>query len=168
MDTFDCGRAAPLIPAWADGELSEAQSAPLREHLIDCRDCRGSMQELRSLSRWFAAGDAAALVPPGFAARVARRAFAGDTGERGSVAPGERVGERRTLDFVLGLTALAAAAVIALALGLRARDLPSGENLHADDRTRLTTDEILERLDDLELPVAQPGEATPAEGERQP
>src|SRR5262245_25012643 len=92
MDAILCTDARPLIPAWADGELSEAQAAPLRAHLLGCRDCRGSMQDLRALHLWFDAGldsrngavDGSSLVPPGFAARVARRAFAGDRGERGA------------------------------------------------------------------------------------
>jgi anti-sigma factor RsiW len=154
-DTFDCAQAGPLIPAWADGELSEARSAPLREHLLSCRDCRASMAELRALSRWFQPGADAVAVPPGFAARVARRAFAGDTGERPLSSEGVELERRRTLDFVLVLTAVAAALVIALGLALRARELPRGERLHADDRTPLSTEQILERLEDLDEAPAQ-------------
>jgi len=158
-NTFDCAQAAPLIPAWADGELSEARSAPLREHLLGCRDCRASMADLRALSRWFQPGGEVS-VPPGFAARVARRAFAGDTGERTPSLAAAADDGRSTLDFVLVLTAAAAALVIALALAMRAHELPTGANLHADDRTELTTEEILQRLDALNTP--------PAETERQP
>jgi hypothetical protein len=160
MNNFDCAQAAPLIPPWADGELSEVQAAPLREHLLDCRACRGSMQELRALEHWFQPGSAAVTtgVPPGFAARVARRAFAGDTGERDGQ-PGSAHNElarerRRSLDFVLQLTGLAALAVIGLAIGLRGRELPRGESLHADDRPRLSYEEIVQRLDGLALPAA--------------
>lgn len=160
-NTFDCAQAAPLIPAWADGELSEARSAPLREHLLGCRACRGSMAELRALSRWFQPGGEAA-VPPGFAARVARRAFAGDTGERPAPVVALDQERRRTLDFVLVLTAAAAALVIALGLAMRAAELPSGANLHADDGIELSTDEILQRLDALNE------DAPPAEAERRP
>ena len=53
-ETFDCAQAAPLIPAWADGELSEARSAPLREHLLGCRECRASMADLRALAHYSA------------------------------------------------------------------------------------------------------------------
>jgi len=160
-DTFDCAQAAPLIPAWADGELSEARSAPLREHLLGCRDCRASMADLRALSLWFQPGAAAPAVPPGFAARVARRAFAGDTGERAQAADATSGERRRTLDFVLVLTALAAVLVIALGLALRARELPAGGNLHADDRSTPSTEEILERLEAL-------NDVAPAEVERGP
>jgi len=187
MDAIHCSDARPLIPAWADGELSEAQAAPLRSHLLGCRDCRGSMQDLRALQRWFEAGvvDGANLVPPGFAARVARRAFAGDRGERGPVPgpallitePGLARERRRTLDFVLWSTAAAALLVVALSVALRLRDLPSGERLRAEDRTPQTTEEILRALEDLDAreaglaaPAAQDGSATanPAGAEGHP
>jgi len=155
MDEILCTDAQPLIPLWVDGELSEAQAAPLRNHLLGCRECRGSMQDLRALRRWFEAGRTVGLelVPPGFAARVARRAFAGDTGERAGVPSLALERERRrTLDFVLWVTAAAAAAVIVIAIGLRLRELPGGERLRAEDRTPLTYEEILDRLDALDAP----------------
>ena len=173
MDAILCSDARPLIPAWADGELSEAQAAPLRSHLLGCRECRGSMQDLRALQRWFEAGevDGASLVPPGFAARVARRAFAGDRGERGPIAaPALVIGEpglerRRTLSFVLWSTAAAAMLVVALSVALRLRDLPAGERLRAEDRTPQTTEEILRALDELdqrEAGIAPAGSASQA------
>jgi len=168
MDTILCSDARVLIPSWADGELSEAQAAPLRSHLIGCRECRSAMQDLRALRRWFEAGadDGRALVPPGFAARVARRAFAGDTGERQAALEPERA-ERRTLDFVLWVTAAAAVVLLALSIALRVRELPGGERLRADDRTPLTTEEILRALDALEAseqaPPA-PAAVAPAQG----
>lgn len=161
-ETFDCAQATPLIPAWADGELSEARSAPLREHLLGCRECRASMADLRALSRWFQPGaEVATAVPPGFSARVARRAFAGDSGERAATSELGARERARTLDFVLLLTAVAAALVIALGLALRARELPAGEKLHADDRTTPSTEEILERLDVLNEPVPETAERRP-------
>jgi len=156
MDTFLCNDARPLIPAWADGELSEAQAAPLRSHLLACRACRAAMQDVRALKRWFEAGrvEDAELVPPGFAARVARRAFAGDTGERGR--PLEAGRERAAvLHFVLQVTSLAAVLVIALAVGLGVRELPQGERLGAET-PGLSTQKIVERLDALEDESAQP------------
>ncbi len=168
MDTILCSDARPLIPAWADGELSEAQAAPLRGHLLECRECRAAMQDLRALGRWFQAPRelSEVAVPPGFAARVARRAFAGDTGER-SGAPFAAAGiereRRRTLEFVLWLTSAAALILIALAVGLRLRDLPDGSRLQADDRTPLSTVQILERLQELNEPTPQPERARPGE-----
>ena len=125
----------------------------LRSHLLGCRECRGSMQDLRALEHWFEAGrtDGAALVPPGFAARVARRAFAGDTGVRELVPSLDAARERRRmLDFVLVVTAAAAAVVLALAIGLRVRELPGGDRLRAEDRTPLTYEDIVRRLDELD------------------
>ena len=155
MDAILCTDARALIPAWADGELSEAQAAPLRAHLLECRDCRGSMQDLRALHRWFEAGavDGSSLVPPGFAARVARRAFAGDRGERAPTfapASGFEVERRRTFAFVLWSTAAAALLVVALSVALRLRDLPSSERLRADSRTPQSTEEILNKLEELD------------------
>lgn len=162
MNALTCDDARPLIPSWADGELSEAQAAPLRGHLLSCRACRGAMQDVRALRRWFVSDgvDAAALVPPGFAARVARRAFAGDTGEHGAPAPlaAQADGERgRLLQFVLQVTSVAAIALIALAVGLKLRDLPAGERLRADS-PGLTYEQILERLDELDGGARDPAE----------
>src|SRR5258705_12108957 len=77
---MECNQAQPLIPSYLDGELSEPQAAPLRRHLLDCQPCRAGAQSEKNVKRWFSA-TAAIAVPKGFAARVARRAFAGDTGE---------------------------------------------------------------------------------------
>jgi hypothetical protein len=126
------------VPPYLDGELSEAQAAPLREHLLGCQACRGSAQGLKGLKRWFVpAEDAGELVPAGFAARVARRAFAGDTGERPEAPlPGKALqpvegGERG--GYIRELTGLAAAALVALTIGLRMQEVPSGESLKADE-----------------------------------
>ena len=146
--TIRCNDARPLVSSYMDGELSEAQAAPLREHLLDCMSCRGAAQDLKSLSRWFT-GDAegpSTLVPSGFSARVARRAFAGDTGEhRLSTPTGTR--ESDSIGFVRELTGLAAAVLVALAVGFRMQQVPSGERLRADER--LTLQEIQERFDEL-------------------
>ncbi len=156
MDAIRCSDAQPLIPAWSDGELSEAQAAPLRSHLLECRECRAAMQDLRALGRWFQASHPMrnAQVPPGFSARVARRAFAGDKGERGAAlfagaSSAVAIERRRTLEFVLWLTSVAALLLIVLAIGLRLRDLPGGDRLQADDRTPLPTGQILRRLEQL-------------------
>src|SRR5688500_16149750 len=169
MDAILCTDARPLIPAWGDGELSAAQPAPLRAHLLGCRDCRGAMQDLRALHRWFEVGALAghALVPPGFAARVARRAFAGDRGERlAPAAPEFERERRRTLDFVLWSTAAAALLVVALSVALRLRELPASERLRAEDRTPQTTEEILRALDELDAREA--GLAGPETGSAAP
>ncbi len=75
-----CDEALALIPSYLDGELTESQAAPLRRHLLDCQACRAGAQGEKNMKRWFQP-DARAAIPQGFAARIARRAFAGDTGE---------------------------------------------------------------------------------------
>lgn len=162
-----CDDAAGLVPAYLDGELSEAQAGPLRKHLLDCVGCRGAAQDLRGQKRWFqtprameAARDG---VPPGFAARVARRAFAGDTG--GGVLTPERAGPpaRELLPFVRELTALAAAVLLMLVIGLGLDERPTGQALHADDVQPLS--EVTERLETLNEAAERapaPAHATPA------
>lgn len=146
-----CDDAARLVPAYLDGELSEAQAGPLRKHLLDCVGCRGAAQDLRGQKRWFqtprvleAARDD---VPPGFAARVARRAFAGDTGAGVLVPERADPPARELLPFVRELTALAAAVLLMLVIGLGLDERPSGQALHADDVQPLS--EVTERLESL-------------------
>ena len=156
---MDCRQAEPLIPSYLDGELSEVRAAPLRRHLLDCQTCRAGAQGEKNLKRWFAPA-AAAEVPKGFAARVARRAFAGDAGEgslgdvvlRPHASPAIRSveSEERILQFVLGLTAAAALVVIALAVSMRSWSLPSGTSLRAtDSRDQISVEAAIERLDRL-------------------
>ncbi len=166
-----CQDALPLVPPYVDGELSEAQAAPLREHLLGCQACRGSAQNLKGLKRWFApsnrhAGNPDDRVPAGFAARVARRAFAGDTGERPeaplptpTIQPARAAHEHT--GFIRELTGLAAALLVALTIGLRMQDVPSGERLRADEMMPLT--EVRDRLDQLNETSPGPGgsEAVP-------
>lgn len=178
---MDCRQAEPLIPSYLDGELSEARAAPLRRHLLDCQPCRAGAQGEKNLKRWFPAGTALA-VPRGFAARVARRAFAGDLGEIPVVdspsklrpvpatRPTERVEhEEGILQFVLGLTAAAALVLIALAVSMRGSSLPSGSNLRATDgRDQISVEQALERLDRLnQAEQAELGEAArPVQGRK--
>jgi len=76
MSTMECGDARPLVPSYLDGELTEAQAAPLRKHLLACQACRAGAQAEKNMKRWFAVTEPIA-VPRGFSARVARAAFAG-------------------------------------------------------------------------------------------
>lgn len=80
---FDCETAGEFLPRYLDGELPEHQAAPLREHLLACVGCRTTLVDQRNVTRWFQAPEVA--VPEGFAARVARRAFAGDPGAASEV-----------------------------------------------------------------------------------
>ncbi len=146
---MECQNARSMIPSYCDGELSEAQAGPLRQHLLDCQPCRGSAQDLKNLKRWFAAPVKAA-VPQGFAARVARRAFQGDTGElvtAGAGAPPEQEGGR-LLRFVLACTAAAAVVLLVLAIGVRQIGLPHTDRIVADPGSP-SLDKALEELDRL-------------------
>jgi hypothetical protein len=84
-------------------------------------------------------------VPTGFASRVARRAFQGDTGEQplpdAVLAP--------VLPFVLKMTAAAAGLLLVLSGVLRSVDVPTGGELRADDASTITLDDALERLESL-------------------
>lgn len=148
---MSCDAAGPLVGSYLDGELSEAQASPLRAHLLDCPVCREKAKEGRVLARWFTIlreEDEAdpPTVPAGFAARVARRAFAGDPGlvvpAGGPVPPLEMdvdevpaVAPRRTLaPFLMAVTAAAAVILFLLALALQKENLPSGNQLRADSR----------------------------------
>lgn len=174
---MDCRRAQPLIPSYLDGELSEASAAPLRRHLLDCQPCRAGAQGEKNLKRWFAP-TAAVSVPQGFAAHVARRAFAGDAGEldlayvlpsaSGSSREPSRDLEGRLLRFVLELTAAAALLVIVLSVALRSLSVPAGTSLRAaDGRGEIGVEEAIERLDALNREEAREDPA-PAPGARRP
>jgi len=164
MTTMECNDHLALIPGYLDGELSEAQAAPLRRHLLDCRGCRTAAQGQRALSRWFEA-ELPVAVPPGFAAHVARRAFAGDTGDGrspgASAQPAAARGE--ILQFVLHATAAAAVILIVVAGWLRGVDLPAGSDLRADDAPPASLEQVLGELDRLDgLDRAERVPAVPA------
>lgn len=141
---FTCSDARPLVPAYLDGELSADRASPLRQHLMDCADCRTATQSHKAQSRWFAPTPEVS-VPAGFAARVARRAFQGDTGE----APLPNTTLAPVLPFVLRMTAAAAALLLVLSVVLRGVDVPTGGELRADDAATMSLDEALERLESL-------------------
>jgi hypothetical protein len=149
---MECNQAGPLIPSYLDGELSEAQAGPLRRHLLDCHTCRSSAQSDKNLKRWFVEDEHIAI-PRDFASRVARRAFAGDRGERYADVPSSIVAARlddgRNLNFVLQLTALAAVLLIALSLALGNLKLPSGVKLEAQSRPVVTLERAIDDLDRL-------------------
>lgn len=168
MNHFDCKNALPLIGAYTDGELSEAQAGPLRKHLMSCHTCRNSAQSNKVSRRWFQQPEDARgedLVPAGFAARVAQLAFAGETGEHAPeslghleltpssptpVAAGPRSTaspSRSQLGFMIEMTGIAAAVLVALTVAFRMREMPSGEPLRAEEI--LSVEQIKDRLDDL-------------------
>lgn len=185
-----CQDARPLVGAYLDGELSETRAGLLRKHLLDCHPCRTGAQDGRNLKRWFSAarehqqalsqrvtaGAALVGVPSGFAARVARRAFAGDVGQV-DVVPGpselldftlpRRSREVASLSFVLTATAIAAAVALLFAVGLRLQGRSTGSSMSADDRAPVPVRQVVEELERLNAAdsassagaVGQPGGA---------
>ncbi|MBI5434969.1 MAG: zf-HC2 domain-containing protein [Planctomycetes bacterium] len=173
--TMTCNEALPLVWSYLDGELSEAQAAPLRKHLLECHGCRNSAQHGKTLKRWFVRSAADEVAPRGFAARVAQQAFAAhhaaraaeaseyDEVETSAGASGERE-DGRVFAFVLRLTAIAAVALFVLSLVLRFQALPATSGLRADQRAEPTLEEVkrgLEELNAKEAARARPvGHAT--------
>jgi anti-sigma factor RsiW len=129
-----CDAARPLVPPYLDGELSEAQASPLRAHLLDCPPCRETAKEGKALERWFVDEPLAVAAPAGFAARVARRAFAGDPGLLVPEPPA-LARRRPLLSFLLVASAVAAAALLVLALALKRQSLPGADGLDAREST---------------------------------
>lgn len=158
---MDCQDARASIQAYLDGELNEERAGPLRKHLLDCQPCRGSAQSEKNLKRWFAKAKtpASSLVPRDFSARVARRAFAGDPGERftepNTILIGAGAGtmtatsrqDERNLRFVLSLTAAAAILLVVLSVAIRGLTLPTSSNLLAEPKT--TIEDARRQLDAL-------------------
>lgn len=166
---MNCDNAQPLIPRYQDGELEEELAAPLRQHLLGCGACREDAKRETTLKRWFAA-PAAMTAPPGFAAHVARRAFAGDGGfdplpevELQPARDQARTDRPETpiLPFVLRMTAAAAAILFVLAIGLRWRSLPDTGALDAESLTEVM--EVIEALNEAEA-INDPKAPTGATG----
>jgi anti-sigma factor RsiW len=127
-----CEEAWPLVPGYLDGELSEAQASPLRAHLLDCPACREEAKRGKALRRWFDVEPAPVSVPAGFAARVARRAFAGDPGLLFPEPPAAR-SRRSLLPFLLVASAVAAALLFVLSIAIQRESLPESNGLDALD-----------------------------------
>jgi len=159
---FNCQQARPLVTSYLDGELSSEQAGPLREHLFDCRGCREVAKEAKVLGRWFVDTEEGPAVPEGFAARVARRAFAGDPGTLQPRDP-EPAARGELLPFLLKASALAAGVLLVLAIGIQRRGLPSGDDLRAEPLPPWERAET--GLDPRPVP---PDEARPAEESRTP
>ena len=149
---MDCTQVRPLIPTYVDGELSEIQAGRLRKHLMDCAACRALAAEDKSFKHWFVPAEAPE-VPADFAARVARRAFAGDTGERTvELTPAAPPAERETpiLQFALKMTAMAAAVLMVVSIGIGMLNQPAaGVGIDAEQGESLEEHQVLERLDQL-------------------
>jgi len=153
---MDCNQMRPLVPSYLDGELTEERAAPLRQHLLECSRCRNFAQGENALKGWFVDPGPVA-VSPAFAARVARLAFAGEGPSGVSPSPstvrtafsaGEaKRAEAPLMHFLLQATAIAAALLIALSIGMHRANVPEISNLRANDSESL--ERVLEELDDM-------------------
>jgi anti-sigma factor RsiW len=140
---MECQDAKLLILPYLDDELSEATAAPLRQHLIECASCRAEAQADKALDAWFVpTGEVA--VPADFAARVARRAVAGDRGGRYDDVHETVEGGGRILSFVLQATAVAAVLLFLVSVAVKVQDKPT-EALQANSAN---LNELLDELDD--------------------
>ncbi len=157
---MDCKQAQPLVPSYSDGELSELQAGQLRKHLMDCQPCRALAQEQKSFQRWFVPSEPVA-VPQDFAARVARRAFAGDTGLSVSPAlPGVSSDGRSSrreapiLQFAMRMALAAALILMMVSIGIGIINQPDrNAPAHAElDPPQIH--QILEELDALKAKEA--------------
>ena len=150
-----CEAVRSLVAGYLDDELSESQASPVRQHLLDCGECRKLMQAQTAEKSWFVPTEPMAA-PEGFAARVSRRAFAGDKGLLTPVSPQDTGGgEFRILQFAIQMTAVATAVLLILALGMKFSAHPEGAELRADSsdlREALETMDRLNREERLELP----------------
>lgn len=141
-----CEAVRSLTPGYLDDELSESQAAPVRQHLLDCSDCRKEVQAQAAQKSWFVPTEPI-VAPEGFAARVSRRAFAGDKGLLVPIAaPISQAGESRIFQFVVQVTAVAAAALLILAIGMKFNAQPEGSELRADSSDLREALEAMDRL----------------------
>ena len=148
---MQCDDVLPLIAGYLDGELSEAQSAPVRQHLLACPACRQVTQDQKALKSWFQP-TAPVAAPEGFAARVARRAFQGDSGllvpQAAPSAPTEEAGT--LLRFAMNVTAVAAAALLVLSFTIQFGKQPASSTLRADSTNLERALQSLDRLNQEE------------------
>jgi anti-sigma factor RsiW len=146
---MQCDDVLPLIAGYLDGELSETQSGPVRQHLLDCPACRQATQDQKALKSWFRP-TAPVAAPEGFAARVARRAFQGDPGLLTPQAPPAREEAGSLLRFAMNLTAVAAAALLVMSLALQLQKQPASTTLRADSSDLERALQSLDRLNEDE------------------
>lgn len=157
---MNCKECLPLIPSYLDEELSEAQAAPLRQHLMDCQQCRMGLSGEKAFRRWFEHEPVVEVaVPAGFAQRVARRAFAGDlaSGDRDDARTGQERERLETplLRFALMATAVAAGILLAVSMLVFQSRLPDGDRLQAG--VMQSKEDLFEKIENLNDPARTTG-----------
>ncbi len=160
---IQCDVVLALVPTFVDDEVTESVGGTVRRHLMDCSACRNAVQEEQTLRQWFVAGPEVD-VPTGFAAHVARRAFAGDVGREpvpAAAAPAPEPAAGRVLAFSRALVAVAAGGLVAITLVLAGSGNPEVADLDAGKGLQEALSELeqenqrleQEREESVSLPV---------------
>lgn len=170
--SIQCDVVRALVPTFVDDEVTESVGSTVRRHLMDCPACRASVQEEQTLRQWFVPGPEVE-VPDGFAARVARRAFAGDVGLLPVTPPPARTASDgrsggRVLAFTRTLVAVAAGGLVAVTLVLAGAQRPEVADLDAGKDLDQALMELEEENRQLELAGDGPGSAPEVDPEASP
>ena len=156
--SIECDVVLALVPTFVDGEVAESVGGTVRRHLMDCPACRAVVQEEQTMRQWFVPGPEVD-VPAGFAAHVARRAFAGDVGQAPVSAPQlEAAPDRpggRVLAFSRALVAVAAGGLVAGTLILSGGDRPAVGDLDAGKNLEEALSELEAENLSLELEASE-------------
>ena len=170
---IQCEVVLALVPTFVDDEVTDGVGGTVRRHLMDCPACRTAVQEEQTLRQWFVAGPEVG-VPEGFAARVARRALAGDVGHIPAIAPQLSIPSEphaevpsarpagRVLAFSRALVAVAAAGLVVTTLLLSDGSRPEVSGLDAGKGLQEALTELDEENQRLELELE--AASTPAGG----
>jgi anti-sigma factor RsiW len=102
-----CNQIEPLLSAYHDGELGKSESESVRQHLLDCQDCRNELSEFRNITKWLAPEGEIPAMGAGFTDRVIDRIRVETGGEAPRV-----LAQRAVIRFVT----IAAAVVFGVSL----------------------------------------------------
>lgn len=155
---IQCDVVLALVPTFVDNEVAQSVGGTVRRHLMDCPSCRTAVQEEQTMRQWFVPGPEIE-VPDGFAAHVARRAFAGDVGQapvslqQAAKAPEQPSG--RVLAFSRALVAVAAGGLVAVTLVLAGNGRPEVADLDAGKGLQEALSELEEENQRLELEASE-------------
>ncbi len=122
-----CGYDEERLTAFHDGAVGETDRRKAAEHLRDCAECRGRLEELRRID-----AEVVDLPVPGWNEATARRFTAGVMARIAVPAAANRPGRRAQLSLGwLGATLSAAAALLVFVSGARFSDRPAVEAVPA-------------------------------------
>ncbi|MFN0206552.1 MAG: anti-sigma factor family protein [Planctomycetota bacterium] len=107
MNHIHCKLVKTKLSAFHDGELGKSESESVREHLLNCQNCRNAAAEYRNISKWLAPDSEAPAMSVNFTDRVMERIYQ----ETGGEAP-------RVLYYRSAVRAVSMAAAIVLGVSL--------------------------------------------------